>query len=226
MVHVAKLDFNGDSNLGLYGIATDSYVLLGQSVQKKHLKELEEIFGVPVIQTRIYGTSLVGIFAIGTSKVLLVTNLIFDKERKQLEKDLKKIGVKLAVLKTEKTALGNNISTNDTISFVSTEYTKDELKQIEKALGTKAIQMNFAESELCGSTSMLTNKGGIFTPDLDDGEIKKIEKAVGFEIGLGTVNMGSPMLSSGIIANSNGFIVGRLSSGFEIGRIDESLKFL
>ena len=56
--------------------------------------------------------------------------------------------------------------------------------------------------------------------------IKKLEKMLGFEIGLGTINLGNPFVSSGIIANSFGFAVGEASSGFEISRVDESLGFL
>jgi len=226
MVHVDTLDFNGDSNLGLYGLATDKYVLLGQTVPDKHLKHLEKLFGVPVIRTRIYGTELIGVFAVGTSDSLLISDLIFPKELKILEKEMRKIGIKIHLLKTEKTALGNTICTNDKISFVSPEYTKKEVGEIQKALGTKIIQTKLAGNELAGSNGVLTNKGGIFNPNLTDADIKKVEKTVGFEIGLGTVNMGSPMLSSGVIANSNGFIAGKLSSGFEVGRIDESLGFI
>jgi translation initiation factor 6 len=53
-----------------------------------------------------------------------------------------------------------------------------------------------------------------------------VEEYLGFEIGLGTLNMGSPIVGSAVVANSNGFIVGGLSSGHEIGRVEESLGFL
>ena len=46
------------------------------------------------------------------------------------------------------------------------------------------------------------------------------------EVGIGTVSTGSSIVSSGVIANSNGFLVSSNSSGFEIGRIDESLGFI
>ena len=104
-------------------------------------------------------------------------------------------------------------------------YTKEEVKQIKEALGVKIIQTDLAGTNLPGSCGILTSKGAIINPLASDAEVKKIEKELGYEIGLGTSNLGNNFVSSGLIANSNGFIVGTLTSGHEIMRIDESLRF-
>jgi len=77
-----------------------------------------------------------------------------------------------------------------------------------------------------GSVGKINNQGGIFSPNLTEDDIKAVEKLLGFEIGLGTINLGNPFISSGVMANSFGFAVGTASSGFEITRVDESLGFL
>ena len=130
------------------------------------------------------------------------------------------------VIETEKTALNNNILSNDKIAFISPEYTDDEAKEIGKKLGLKAVKLGLAETNVPGSCGMINSNGAIFNPNLSDKEIARLEKALGFEIGMGTINRGSSFIGSGLIANSNGFIVGKLSSGYEIGRVDESLGFL
>jgi len=221
-MHVLKLNFNGDPNIGLYGIATDKFCLLGKSVPAKYIKDIEEALGVPVYQIKVYGTDLIGIFAVATSKGILIPDLIFDNELAEL----KKLKLPIHTIKTELTALNNNILCNDKTAFVSEEYSAGEVKQIEKALGVKAIKIDIAKLNLPGSCGILSNKGGIFNPNTSDAEIQKIEKQLGFEIGLGSVNMGNPFVGSGVIANSKGFIVGSQSSGYEIARIDESLGFL
>ena len=42
----------------------------------------------------------------------------------------------------------------------------------------------------------------------------------------GSVNMGNPYVKAGIITNSNGFLIGNQSSGFEQSFVDEALGFL
>ncbi len=225
MSHADKLSINGDPNIGLYGLATDKFCIVGKSVPRKIVKRFEEILKVPVVQANIYGTSLIGIFVAATSKTVLVPDVIFERELRELKKSLRGLA-EVKTLKTEHTALSNNILNNNKAAIVSPEFSKEEVEGIKKALKLKIIQMSLAGLEVPGSAGVLTDKGAIFNPNLSDVEIKKAEKLIGFELGLGTVNMGSPIVSSGIIANSKGFIVGNLSSGYEISRIDESFGFI
>ncbi len=226
MAHALKLAFNGDPNIGMYGVATDKFVLLGKSVPQKYVKEIEEALEVPVIQINVYGTSLVGIFIVATSRTVLVPDLIFEAELKEIVHKLKPLGVEVKTIKTQHTALCNNILVNDKVGIISTEYDKTTTKKISEALGIKAIQLDLMGSNVPGSIGVLTNKGAIFGSNLSDDEIKKIEKLTGFEIGLGSINMGSPLMHSGVMANSNGFLIGSLSSGYEISRVDESLRLI
>ena len=43
---------------------------------------------------------------------------------------------------------------------------------------------------------------------------------------IGTVNHGSPVIGSGLVANTKGAIIGNLTTGIEMGRIEEALGFL
>jgi translation initiation factor 6 len=224
--HILITSFHGDPNLGLHGVATDRYCLVGKCVSEKQVSEIESVLKVPVYKTTLYGTDLVGLFAAGNSSVLLVPSIIFENELQALSTWLAKIKVKLCVINTEHTAFGNNILLNDKVAIISTVYSKSNKKDIEKALGFKVEVMDLADTAVPGSVGRLTNKGAIFSPNISDVEIKKIEQLLKFEIGLGTVNLGNPFVSAGLLANSFGFLVGEQSSGFEISRIDESLGFI
>jgi translation initiation factor 6 len=209
MVKAIRLDLNGDPNIGMYGIATEKFCLLGKSIPKKHIKKIKEILGVPVYQIRLYGTDLIGIFAVANSNCLIVPDIIFEEELAEL----KKLPIKLKVIKTQKTAMNNNILCNDEIAFVSKEYTKEEVKELKEALKVKIVQTDVAGTTLPGSCGILTEKGAIFNPNTEVTEIEKIEKELGYEIGLGTTNLGNAFVSAGLIANSNGYIAGGLTSG-------------
>ena len=226
MVHVAKLNFKGDPNVGLYCVASDKVCLVGKSVPAKQVAKLKEVFKVPVIQANVYGTSLIGIFASAAKDVLLLPDVIFERELTEIKAASTKLGIKVKTFKTDKTALANNILCNDKVGIVSTEFSKEEVAEIEKLLGIKTIQLDIAEMDTPGSAGVLTSRGAMFGPNLSDEEIAKVEKLLGFEVGLGSINMGSPVIHSGVVANSHGFIVGGLSSGYEIGRVEESLGFL
>jgi len=222
--HTAIINFHGDPNVGLYGLATDKFCLLGKSVREKDVKEIEAALKVPIFQLSFYGTDLIGLFAVGNSKTILLPNIIYDSELKKLRKDLDKLGVKIEILETNHTAFGNNIIVNDKKGIISNVYSNKEAEKISKMFPD--VEFEQIDLSIPGSIGKVTNAGGIFEPNLPEIIVKKLEQHFGFEVGLGTVNMGNPFISSGIIANSFGFIMGANSSGFEVTRVDESLGFL
>jgi len=134
MVHVAKLAFEGDPNVGLHGVATDRFCLIGKSVRRKYIQQIEDALKVPVIQANVYGTGLVGIFVAANSQNVLIPSIIFERERKELEKALADFGVKITTIKTEHTALGNNILLSDRVCISSTVFPKEQIDQIKKVL--------------------------------------------------------------------------------------------
>jgi translation initiation factor 6 len=71
-----------------------------------------------------------------------------------------------------------------------------------------------------------TNRGILVHPRANPAEITQLEEAVDIPIGVGTVNMGSGLVGSGLLANSRGYLAGVGTSGFELGRIEEVLGFL
>ncbi len=227
MVHIDKFSFKGDPNVGLYCVATDKFFLVGKDVSSTQLKKLEKIFKVPPIQINIYNTNLIGLFICANSNTILVPEVIFKDELKEIKEKVKGLA-EVKVVKTELNALGNNILTNDKVAVVNEEFSAAKAKEIGKVLGVKVkrgLKMGTL-SLLPGSAGTLTNKGAIFPTDLSESDITQLEKLLGFEIGLGTISMGGKMVGSGVVANSFGLVVSTLSSGYEIARADESLGFL
>lgn len=229
MVHVDKMSFDGDPNVGLYAVATDKFVLIGRGVSRGKLKKLGEIFDVPVIPISVYGTNLVGLFISANSNNILVPEVIFKDELDNLKEKTKGLAT-VHVVKTTFNALGNNILATDKVAILNNEFPQQKVTEItNNLLGVKRVAKGIKTdsiSYLPGTVGVITNKGGIFALDLPDSEVKKIEKLLGFEVGLGTANMGGKMIGSAVVANSNGFIISDKSSGYEISRVDESLGFL
>jgi translation initiation factor 6 len=217
-----KTDFNGNPNVGLYGFATDSYCLLSVDVDKRTVAKIEKVLKVPVHQLNICGTSLVGVFLVGNSKCLLVPSIAFDSELRKLDS----FKIKYKVIKTDHTALGNNVLCNDFGCLVSPDFSIEEMKHIEGALGVPVHSAKIAELDIVGSSGVLSKLGGLLHRDASDSDIKLVESLLKVKCDTGTVNMANPFVRSGVIANSHGFVIGRLSGSPELMHLDEVLGFL
>lgn len=221
-MHLLRTNFNGNPNIGLLGIATDEYCIIGSEIPAKLIDEIEEALKVPVIKTTICGTELAGVFCAANSNCLLLPDIVFDNELKVL----KEHKIKYCIIDTKHTALGNNIICNDEGCVVSREFEDKEVKKIEKALGVRAVKSTINGLDIVGSSAILSKKGCLVHEDIKAEEIKKIEKALNIKIGTGTINLGSPYIKSGLIVNGKGFIVSRSSGGPEIANTDEVLGFI
>jgi translation initiation factor 6 len=84
--------------------------------------------------------------------------------------------------------------------------------------------MSIAGLNLPGACGVANNKGCILHIDATEEELKAVENVLKVKADVGTANFGSPFLGSCIIANSNGALVGKRSTGAEINRIVESLQ--
>jgi translation initiation factor 6 len=71
-----------------------------------------------------------------------------------------------------------------------------------------------------------TNKGLLVHPRVTEEEIAVLEKHFGLPVDVGTVNLGSPLVGSGVLANSHGYFAGLDTTGPELGRIVDALGFL
>ena len=221
-MHVKTAHTQGNPNIGLYAYATDKYCILGPEAW--NLKgDIERVLKVPVIMTTIAGTSLPGVFLAGNSKHLLVPGIAFDHE---IEK-LKKAGIDVKVFNTINTALGNNMIVNDHSCLVGPMFGTKEQEDLSRLLGIPVKQLSVADVEVVGSCSAINDKGGLIHRDarrfeqdmiMDSLEIPKLLP--------GTTNLGVPYVRSGIIANTNGFLIGAASGGPEIANADEALGFI
>jgi translation initiation factor 6 len=77
-----------------------------------------------------------------------------------------------------------------------------------------------------GMAAIATNQGILVHPRTSEAELKVLEDLFGLPVDVGTVNFSSPLVGSGILANSKGYLAGADTTGPELGRIDEALGFL
>ena len=221
-MHILTANIHGNPNIGLYAYANDKFCLVGHEVPSSLVKQMEKVLKVPCHKLTIAGTSLIGVFVTGNNKCLLIPEITYKKELKILEK----LKIKYEIINTKHTALGNNILCNDKGCLVSSEFEQTAIKQIEKALMLKPKIAKIADLDIVGSLAVHNKMGCLLHRDCEVFELKNVEKTLKIECDIGTINFGNPYIRSGVVANSNGFIIGSLSTGPEIDNVDHVLKFI
>ncbi len=209
-----RTNFCGDTNIGLYGFATDGYCLLGNL--PKQAQKMEEMLKAKIITEQIAATELVGIFASGNSSGIILTKIIDNQEKKRIEKAL---GINVLVIKAKETAAGNLVLCNDKGCIISAKL-KRYGKEIAETLNCETAAGTIAGLQVVGSAGIATNKGCLCHRDAEEGELKLVEEVLKVKADIGSVG-GSPFVKAGIIANSGGIVVSEDATGPELQRIDE-----
>ena len=216
------MDFNGNPNIGIYIFVNNKFCLIGPEVSKEKSQEIEKTFGVPVYKISILNTELVGIFASGDDNNIFVPEL-FDYEREALKSICEKHECNLIELDEIKNTYGNNLCVGDNTILINAFYPEKFYKKLEK-LGYKVSIVNNKKFDSVGSTAKYLNGFFFFSQEYDEADIE--EEVKDKVSGVGTINSGSNYISSGVVGNNNGVIIGSSSTSIEIQNIVESLDYL
>ncbi|AJF61917.1 TPA: translation initiation factor IF-6 [Candidatus Woesearchaeota archaeon] len=221
-MHVDTADYNGNPNIGLFCYANNKYCLVPSDFPDKLSAKFEKILKVPVHKMRAAGTDLLGVFFSGNDDVLLVPMIMFDSELAEL----RRLKINYRIIESELTALGNNLIVTEKACIANPDYTESMLKNIEKDLGVKAVSGKISKLNTVGSLVKIGRGSCLVTPEIEPFEEKFLKDKLKIAVKKGTVNFGSPYISSGVVCNSNGFIIGEASGGPEIQNADEALGFI
>ena len=220
-MHILQNALYGNPNIGIYGLCTDSFLLLPRDTPKTFLEQAKTLFQVPIHKLSITGTELLGAFLTSNGTELLIPDILFDKETDAL----KKTKIPYRTFTTTHTCLGNNIVWNNHGAIISPDYSKEEVTQLKKILNVPIIQMKIAETHTVGSCITLNNTKGIIHREATDEEITKAEKILNITLERATVNLGNPHIKAGILNNTNGIMIGNTTGGPEMVHIDQSLGY-
>jgi translation initiation factor 6 len=214
-MRVLKANFYGNSNLGLYGFATDKYCFIGKGLDKKILTKIEEVLSVPVYELTINSSPLIGVYCCGNEDVLLIPEIIKENE----EEELRKFKINYVKVKTKFVALGNNL-----VIFKNKCLVNPETEKNFELYGFDVQRLDVNGKKVVGSCIIINKNGCLVSSDFENEDVEKIEKIFNMKSEIGSVNKGNTYVRSGIIANSKGYIVGNDTTGAEILRIESALK--
>jgi len=221
---VEKLRIFGSSSIGAFIYANNSFALAPPSLPKKVYEALKEALEVPVLSREVYNSSLLGVFVTGNSHGLILPCYVSTREVEGLKRALKEAtgeDFEISRLPVKETAVANLILSNDRAAVVSPLLSKEALKAVSDVLQVEVIQRGIAGFNLVGTVAVVSNKGLLVNPLASDEEVRELGEIFGVTADVGTVNMGSPLIRSGLVVNDKGALVGDDSTGPELMRIQQ-----
>ncbi|MEM7824989.1 MAG: translation initiation factor IF-6 [Candidatus Aenigmatarchaeota archaeon] len=221
-MQIFQLNFHGDPNLGIYAKACDKFCLVGYLVLD--VFKIEDMLKVKVKRVTIANTDFVGMLSAFNSHGILISKIVNENEMKSFNEIEKEFNVRVEIVPSRFSALGNLILCNDKGAVISKLFGKKEKEIIENCLDVEVVSGKIASLSTVGSCGIATNQGCLVHRDAKEEEIKLIEDVLKVQVDIGTANFGSPFVGSCIISNSNGALVGLSTTAPEISRIGETLN--
>jgi len=205
--------------IGVFSVCTEEICLVPHGTRPEVIPQIEKRLGVTVHKCFVNDSTLVGSLCRGNSNGFLVPA---NSKTSALEKQ---IGKPVLNLPGKLNAVGNILLANDTAGLVHPEIPDNIVKFIAETLKIDVMKGTIAGIKTVGMAGCVTNNGLLVGPGITEEETAVLEKLFGFEPVIGSVNFGSRMVGSGILANTKGYLAGDETSGYELGRISTALGF-
>ncbi|KAH8739014.1 eIF6 [Cryptosporidium ryanae] len=217
--------FESSSEVGVFANLTNRYCLLahGSSAAFTSVFEAELMDHLPIINTLIGGTRLVGRCTVGNRNGLLVSNIVSDQELQHLRNSLPD-DVKVQRIEERLSALGNCIACNDYVALIHTDMDKESEEIIQDVLGVEVFRTTIAGHVLVGSYTKFTNQGGIVHTMASEDEMNEMSALLQIPITSGTINRGSDVVSAGIVVNDWTGFVGMETTAAEMAVVERIFK--
>ncbi|MCD6275197.1 MAG: translation initiation factor IF-6 [Thermoplasmata archaeon] len=216
---IRKASIHGSPFVGVYASCNNDLVVLPQSFEGE--KVFADTLKVEVFKTTLGGSPLIGSLMVMNSKGAIITNFA-DEE------DVEFLFPRMNVLFIEDkiNAVGNDILANDKAAMVHVDFDRETVKLIEEVLDVEVVKGTIGGIKTVGSAAVVTNKGMIVHPNVDDHEIEFLKDLFGVPVYITTANYGSLYLGASLVANDFGAVVGDRSSNVEIDRIENALDII
>jgi translation initiation factor 6 len=216
-----RMKIAGSSLLGIFARCTEKVVLVPQEVSEAERQIIEAGLKVPAVRVLAGVGSVLGSLVAANSNGFVVTHHAGNEELKVLREH-----GKVSRLPTRINAAGNVIMVNDSAALVHPGLSSKACETVEQTLGVKVEKGTIGGLKTVGMAGVATNLGLLVHPRISEEEIAVLEGLFGLPVDVGTVNLGSPLVGSGLLANSKGYLAGIETSGPELGRIEDALGFL
>lgn len=217
-----RIDIVGNPNVGVFILATDDVAIAPYNLLDDKVDILKEALEVDVFKSSIAGSNLIGSLSVANSNGIVVSPHTLDKEIKLLED----LGLNVAKIPGNYTAVGNIVACNDNGAIVSPFLEDEAINVLESTLDVDVQPSSMIGSDIIGSLITVTNKGFLIGSEATESEVDFACETFGVDGNIGTVGHGISLVGACCLANSHGAIAAKESTGPEMARLENSLGFL
>lgn len=220
-----RVQFENSNEVGVFARLTNSYALiaLGGAENFASVFEAELSDHIPVVYTTIGGTRVIGRVCVGNRKGLLVSSICTDQELLHLRNALPD-NVKIKRIEERLSALGNCITVNDYVGLIHTDLDRETEEIIQDVLDIEVFRSSIAGNLLVGTYSYFTNQGGLIHTKTSAQEIEELTELLQIPLITGTVNRGSDLIGSGLVANDWSAFCGMDTTAVELSIVEKVFK--
>jgi translation initiation factor 6 len=219
--HFQRLFFNENPNVGVFCRTNENVCFMMRHLTKKLKKKISITLGVKLIESTIAESSIIGSLLSINSHGAVITDLADEEIKEKIVDE----GLNIFVINDKINAAGNIILVNDYGALVHPDFKDTTIKKMKEIFKVPVERGTIGSLKTVGMAAVVTNKGLLCHPKINSEEQIKLEKIFDVEVMIGTVNHGVPLIGSGLVANTKGAIIGGLTTGIEMGRIEEALHF-
>jgi translation initiation factor 6 len=212
---VHAFDLMGSPNIGVYALTTNSLTILPVEIPSRQVKRVKDGLRGEIAVTSVGETRLVGVLAAANSNGIILPHFASDEEVGAIKRVWNGV---TARIQSKRTALGNLILANDHGAIASENLMREKaaLKKIKDVLDVEIVSGEIAGLPYVGSLATATNKGVLAHPMLKRSERRVLRDVLKVPVDVGTINGGIPQVSSGVLANEHGVLIGSPTTGPEI----------
>jgi translation initiation factor 6 len=220
---VLRAALSGSSYVGVFARATDDVLLVRPDVDDELRQAFADELEVAACPTTVAGSGTVGALATGNENGLLVSSRVLDLERERIAEST---DLPVHELPGRINAAGNVVLANDYGAYVHPDLSREAVQAVEEALQVPVERGDLAGVRTVGTAAVATNEGVLCHPKSTDEELDFLEEHLDVFADIGTINYGGPLVGSGLVANSYGYVCGQDTTGPELGRIEDALGFI
>jgi len=197
-----RCQFESSNEIGVFARLTNTYCIVGYSSSEnfKSVFETELSEFIPVINTYVAGTRLVGRMCVGNKNGVLLPNSATDQELQLLKCNLPG-DVIVQRLDERLSALGNTIVCNDYSALIHPAISRETEEIIKDVLDVDVYRQTIAGHALVGSYCCLSNQGGVVHSRMTTKDLDELSSLLQIPIVAGTINRGCDIIAAGLIAN-------------------------
>ncbi|XP_063904417.1 uncharacterized protein LOC135123561 isoform X2 [Zophobas morio] len=217
-----SLSIGNCKDVGALFRLTNSYLLVCDEQESNRFHGY--VADIPVVKTSLAGCRVIGRMCVGNKNGLLIPEATTDLELQHLRRELPD-SIEVRTLEDKLSALGNVIVCNDRVALIHPDLDKESEEIIADALQVEVFRYIIANNSLVGSYCVMNNNGAMVHADASETELEDLASLLELQLATGTVNSGSKVVASGLIANDEFAYAGKDTTCEEYVSIEKALQF-